>query len=38
MGVDITSDGRYAISTSYDCTLKVWDLRSGKVIASFSDE
>jgi WD40 repeat protein len=31
-GVAVTSDGRYAISASYDTTLKVWDLRASQAV------
>ena len=34
----VTGDGRRAVSASSDKTLKVWDLESGKVIATFSGE
>jgi hypothetical protein len=30
--VAVTADGRQAISASWDCTLKVWDLGSGKLV------
>jgi WD40 repeat protein len=33
--VVLTGDGRYAVSGSEDWTLKVWDLSSGQVVASF---
>jgi WD40 repeat protein len=33
--VAVTGDGRYAVSGSDDQTLKVWDLSSGQVVASF---
>jgi TIR domain/APAF-1 helical domain/WD domain, G-beta repeat len=32
-GVAITADGRRAVSASYDNTLRVWDLESGKELA-----
>ncbi len=31
----VTPDGRYAISASWDRTLKVWELESGQLLASF---
>ena len=31
----VTADGRRAVSASYDNTLKVWDLESGAVVATF---
>ena len=31
----VTRDGRRAISVLYDCTLKLWDLQSGQMVASF---
>jgi len=34
----VTPDSRFAISGSGDKTLKVWDLGTGEVIASFSDD
>jgi WD40 repeat protein len=33
--VALTPDGQYAISASNDNTLRVWDLKSGRVIARF---
>jgi WD40 repeat protein len=30
----VTSDGRHAVSASYDHTLKVWDLSSGQAVRS----
>jgi WD40 repeat protein len=35
-GVAITPDGRHAVSASYDYTLRVWDLESGKELASLT--
>lgn len=34
----VTADGRLAVSASWDKTLKVWDLESGRVLATFSGE
>jgi WD40 repeat protein len=34
--VAVTPDGRRAVSASSDQTLKVWDLESGELVASFS--
>jgi len=34
----VTGDGRRAVSGPGDQTLKVWDLESGKVVATFSGE
>jgi WD40 repeat protein len=34
-GVALTPDGRYAVSASDDQTLKVWELESGQLLASF---
>ena len=31
-GIAITPDGKQAVSGSYDNTLKVWDIESGKLI------
>ena len=36
--VAVTGDGKQAISASIDNTLKVWDLETGEVIASFTGE
>jgi hypothetical protein len=36
--VAVTPDGRRVVSASYDKTLKVWDLESGKCITTFSGE
>jgi len=36
--VAVTPDGRRAVSASDDQTLKVWDLESGAVIATFSGD
>jgi WD40 repeat protein len=36
--VAIAPDGKTAISASWDNTLKIWDLLSGKEIASFSGD
>jgi len=36
--VSIASESRFAISTSEDTTLKVWDIDSGMLIANFSAE
>ena len=36
--VALTADGRRAVSASDDRTLKVWDIESGKMIASFTGE
>ena len=37
-GVSITHDGKEAISASWDNTLKIWDLETGKILASFTGE
>ena len=34
----MTADGKRAISGSLDNTIKVWDLSSGNIIASFTGE
>jgi len=34
----VTLDGRRAVSASYDPTLRLWDLESGKEIATFTGE
>ena len=31
----MTPDGRRAVSASYDNTLKVWDLETGRALATF---
>lgn len=36
--VSLTPDGRCAVSVSYDKKLKVWDLESGEIIASFNGD
>ncbi|MCP4544671.1 MAG: hypothetical protein GY832_46820 [Chloroflexi bacterium] len=36
--VAVTPDGQRAVSTSNDGTLKVWDLQTGKLIATFTAE
>ncbi len=36
--VEVTPDGRRLISASEDRTLRVWDLESGSLVASFTDE
>jgi len=33
--IDISSDGKYVISSSSDMTLKLWDLKSGKFLRTF---
>ena len=35
-GVAVTPDGRRAVSASEDNTLKVWDLETGEVLATFT--
>lgn len=37
-GVTVTTDGKRVISASRDETLKVWDISSGNIIASFTGE
>lgn len=37
-GIDITSDGRYAVSGSLDSTLRLWDLTEGVELRKFSYE
>jgi hypothetical protein len=32
----VTADGRFAVSGSYDKTLKVWELETGRLLATFS--
>jgi len=34
--IALTQDGQHVISTSRDCSLKVWDLKNGDIFASFS--
>ncbi len=36
IGVALNKDGRRAVSASYDNTLKVWDVKSGLCIATFT--
>ena len=36
MGVALSADGRRAVSASLDNTLKVWDLETGAMIATFT--
>jgi WD40 repeat protein len=36
--VAVTADGKQAISASRDNTLKLWNLETGEVIASFTGE
>ena len=38
LAVAVTADGRRAVSGSYDNTLRLWDLESGKEIAAFTGE
>ena len=35
-GVAVSADGRQAVSASYDKTLKVWDLETGALVATFT--
>ena len=35
--IAITSDNKYGISGSRDCSIKIWDLRSGKCLHTFYD-
>ena len=35
-GVAVTPDGKRAVSASEDNTLKVWDLETGEVLATFT--
>jgi WD40 repeat protein len=35
-GVAVAADGKWAVSASYDKTLKVWDLGTGRPIAGFT--
>jgi WD40 repeat protein len=37
-GLALTSDGRHAVSSSYDETVILWDLEAGKKIASFTGD
>jgi WD40 repeat protein len=37
-GVAVTPDGRFAVSTSWDNTLKVWDLATGKPITTLETQ
>jgi WD40 repeat protein len=34
--LDVTRDGRRALSVSQDCTLKLWELATGDLVATFS--
>jgi WD40 repeat protein len=36
--VAVTSDGRQAVSASYDCTLRVWDLENEAELASLTGD
>jgi len=35
LGVDLTPDGRYAVSGSNDVTLRLWDIESGAHLRTF---
>jgi WD40 repeat protein len=35
-GVAVTPDGRFVLSASYDNTVKVWELNSGKEVRTFT--
>lgn len=35
-GVDVSSDGRLVASASWDRTLRIWDLETGAVVATFT--
>ena len=34
---DVTTDGKFLASTSQDCSVRVWDLRAGKLIALLTE-
>ena len=36
MAVTVTPDGRRAVSTSWDGTLRIWDLESGQTLGTLS--
>ena len=36
-GVAVTPDGKRAVSAAYDCTLKVWDLDTGRALRTMED-
>jgi len=36
IGVAVSADGRCAVAASHDKTLKVWDVETGKPIATFT--